>query len=93
MPSFGIAIMIMYFSYHALSGDQSVLKWIAYQQMEIEAKSELAGLIRHHDQLLAQNRMLRLESLDEDYLDERIRAKLGYVHPDDRIIRLAPFTG
>ncbi len=85
--------MIMYFSYHALSGDQSVLKWIAYQQLETEAKLELAELTLRHDQLLTQNQMLRLESLDQDYLDERIRAKLGYVHPDDRIIMLAPITG
>jgi cell division protein FtsB len=89
MPSFGIAIMIVYFSYHALSGDQSVSKWIAYRQAESQAQAQLALLETRRQTLDAQNQMLRNQSLDLDYLDERVRATLSYVHPDDRIIVLS----
>ncbi|MBL4597264.1 MAG: septum formation initiator family protein [Robiginitomaculum sp.] len=78
--------MIVYFSYHALSGDQSVLKWSTYRHAEAEFRVELSQLQQRAAVLEKQNQMLRDRSLDLDYLDERVRAKLHYIHPDDRII-------
>ncbi|VAV88078.1 hypothetical protein MNBD_ALPHA06-864 [hydrothermal vent metagenome] len=88
LPSFGIAMMIVYFGYHALSGDQSVLKWLAYRQQEAQVQNQLDVLQDRQQVLEKQNQMLRDGSLDLDYLDERIRSKWNFAHPNDMIITM-----
>lgn len=89
LPSFGIAIMIVYFSYHALNGDQSVLQWMHHQQDVKALEVQLAQLQDRQAQLEKQNKLLRPGSLDLDYLQERARAKLRYMDPHDRLIAMA----
>lgn len=89
LPSLGIAIMIVYFSYHALNGDQSVLKWMHHQQEVTSLQAELSRLQVRQAQLEKQNELLRPGSLDLDYLQERARVKLRYMNPGDRLIAMA----
>ncbi|MBL4617640.1 MAG: septum formation initiator family protein [Robiginitomaculum sp.] len=86
MPSFGIAVLILYFSYHALSGEQSALKWSGLRNAEIVTNAELTALIKAKNDLEKQNSLLRNASLDLDYLDERVRTKLNYIMPEDMIV-------
>jgi len=88
MPSFGIAVLIMYFSYHALSGEQSILKWPGLKNSEVTINAELIALNKAKDDLEKQNSLLRNTSLDLDYLDERVRVKLNYIMPGDMIVIL-----
>lgn len=77
---------MVYFSYHALSGEQSVLKWLSNRHVETEVRAELSQINLQKQALEAQNKLLRDQSLDLDYLDERVRMKLKYIHPEDMII-------
>lgn len=89
LPSFGIAIMMVYFSYHALNGDQSVLQWMHHQQEVKTLQAQLTQLQNRKAQLEHQNKLLRPGSLDLDYLQERARAKLRYMDPGDRLVAMA----
>lgn len=88
VPSFGIAIVIIYFSYHTFSGEQSVVKWLGMKKAENIIVSELNALNITKDDLEKQNALLRNASLDLDYLDERVREKLNYIMPSDMVIVL-----
>ncbi len=86
LPSFGIAVIILYFGYHVLRGDQSILHWANNQQQESILRERLGELHKARDRLEQQNRMLRNSSLDLDYLSERAQAKLQYMEPNDLIV-------
>ncbi len=85
LPFIGLCICV-YFSYHALYGNRSFVKWL-------ELNSELATLSNKHDILIAEREaleqkvvMMRPGSLDRDLLEERARLVLGYKHPDEFIV-------
>jgi cell division protein FtsB len=78
--------LAMYFTYHMVMGERSLIRLLSLQN-KIEVSSH-----EHHQ--LADNRKsledkvnrLRPGSLDLDLLEERVIYTLSYVHPDDHII-------
>jgi len=88
LPSFGIAAMILYFGYHVLSGDQSVLLWASNRHQEVKLQAELSEILQKQAVLEKQNQLLRDQSLDLDYLSERVRAKLYYIEPNEFVIAI-----
>lgn len=84
-PLMGISLT-MYFGYHLLQGDRG---WFALQNLETAVNEAHAT----HDEVRAEYRdiehrvqLLRPGTLDADMLDERARAVLGYVGPDDIVV-------
>ena len=84
-PVVGIALT-GYFAYHLVEGDRGLLAWLSLTR-EIRlatANLEAVRAERAADDLKVSN--LRPDHLDPDLLDERIRATLNLVSPDDIVI-------
>ena len=83
----GLCVLaIVYFAYHIVQGDRGL---IAYAKLHQEVqRGELAlSLARaEREELELRTDLLHPERIDPDMLDERARAVLGLVHPNDVII-------
>lgn len=77
---------ILYFSYHALAGNQGLAAWSELQTRETQLQKELASLQAQHDALDKSLSRLRDGSLDLDYVEEIARTKLSYVRPDEVLV-------
>lgn len=77
-----------YFSYHVVSGERGVFKLHALHQQINQERTVLAEALQERETLEQKVVMLRPDSLNEDFLEERIRMVLGYQSPDEqRLIR------
>ncbi len=80
------ATLFAYFTYHAVQGDRGLLAWIKLGQRVDEARLEHDRISGQRAALENKVRLLQPGSLDADLLEERTRAMLGYVHPDDVVL-------
>jgi cell division protein FtsB len=81
-----LGIAILYFSYHALAGDQGLRAWTELQKQETLLKADLLALELQRAELEASLARLRDDTLDLDYVDELARTKLSYVRADEVIV-------
>ncbi len=81
-----LGAVIVYFSYHALAGEQGLAQWTELQGEEERLKAELATLEAQRDEMQISLERLRDATLDSDYLEEVARTKLSYVRSDELII-------
>ncbi len=82
------ATLFAYFTYHAVQGDRGLLAWIKLGQRVDEARLEHDRISGQRAALENKVRLLQPGHLDADLLEERTRAMLGYVHPDDVVLGL-----
>lgn len=84
-PVIGIALT-GYFAYHLVEGDRGLRAWFRLnREIRIEAANLDAARVRRAALDLRVSN-LRPEHVDPDLLDERIRATLNLVSPDDVVI-------
>jgi len=88
-PVLGISL-VCYFAYHLIVGDRGLLAWMELTQDLRDAKATLAALDIERTTLERRVGLLQPEHLDPDMLDERARALLDYVHPNDLTLMLGP---
>lgn len=81
-----IGALILYFSYHALAGDQGLAAWNGLQADETELEAKLAALKIDHATLEKSLARLRDASIDLDYVEEIARTRLSYVRPDEVLV-------
>ncbi len=81
-----IGALILYFSYHALSGDQGLAAWNGLQKEEEELEARVAELEAERAMLEKSLQRLRDQSLDLDYVEEIARTRLSYVRPDEVLV-------
>jgi len=83
----GIFIGISALAWSGIEGDRGLAALERAQSDRVALEAELARLTA--ERRAAGNRVRRLQSdyLDLDLLDERARAVLGYVRPDEVVIR------
>jgi cell division protein FtsB len=84
-PAIGIALT-GYFAYHLVEGDRGLKAWL---RLNREIRIETAKLDAARAQRAAlelQVSELRPDHVDPDLLDERIRATLNLVSPDEIVI-------
>ncbi|HEY9234753.1 MULTISPECIES: FtsB family cell division protein [Phenylobacterium] len=90
LPTAALAFLIVYFGFHAFTGDRGLLS-SKQRDATLAAKSqELAHLRAQRQDLEARARLLRDTSLSADLLEERARSLLGFAHPNDYVIRVKP---
>ncbi|MFC7290512.1 FtsB family cell division protein [Hirschia litorea] len=84
-----LSLVLVYFAYNALAGDQGLAKWTDLQKQEKELSLVLEGIQR--EKLDTQTRIDRLssETLDLDYLEELARKKLAYARSDEIILNVS----
>lgn len=81
-----IGALILYFSYHALAGDQGLAAWTELQNEEADLKVKIDQLKADKALLEASLERLRDTSLDLDYVEEIARTKLSFVRPDELLV-------
>ena len=84
-PVAGISLFA-YFAYHLVEGDRGLIAWRGLAD-QIEA-AEAQRAAAHAERLALEERvnLLRPGHLDRDMLDERARAVLNRIGPDERVI-------
>ncbi len=88
IPTLLFVVVLLYFSYHAISGERGLLALIQLSQKIEQARLELDIV---HAQRLKYERnvkLLRDDSLDLDLLDEQARRLLGYAEKDEKVYNL-----
>jgi cell division protein FtsB len=82
-----VALAVAALGWSGLNDDRGLAALAAAEAERARLEAELAGL--RAERRAAENRVARLgrDYLDLDLLDERARAVLGYVRPDEVVIR------
>ena len=87
-PTVILGLLIFYFGFQALTGDRGLLSTQRREETLAARRRELADLtLKRHD-LEVRARLLDNRSLSADLLEERARSLLGFVAPNDYVIRL-----
>jgi len=86
-PVLGISL-VCYFAYHLFVGDRGLLAWMELTQELRDAKATLAALDAERETLARRVGLLQPDHLDPDMLDERARATLNLVGPNEIMIPL-----
>jgi cell division protein FtsB len=81
-PILGISLCA-YFAYHLVQGDRGLMAWIRLNQQVREAKTTLAAVEVERSTLERRVDLLRPDHLDRDMLDERARAVLNLIGPNE----------
>ena len=81
-----IGALILYFSYHALAGDQGLARWTKLQGDQEQLEGQIVRLKAERDVLEASLVRLRDKTMDLDYVEEIARTKLSYVRPDEVLV-------
>ena len=88
LPTAVFAFLIVYFTFHALTGDRGLLTEGVREKVLTERSAKLEQLRAQRRELESRVRLLRTNNLSRDLLEERARMLLGYAHPDDYVIRV-----
>ncbi len=84
-PILGISL-VGYFSYHLVQGDRGLVAWLRLNQEVRSAEATLASVESERQTLDHRVNLLRPEHLDRDMLDERARATLNRIGPNEIVI-------
>lgn len=84
-PMVGITLT-GYFAYHLIEGDRGLKAWLRLNREVRAAAANLDTVRAQRAALDVKVSELRPEHIDPDLLDERIRATLNLVSPDDIVI-------
>jgi cell division protein FtsB len=84
-PIFGIALT-GYFAYHLVEGDRGFKAWLRLNREIRTATADLEAIRVQRAALDLKVSNLRPDHVDPDLLDERARATLNLVSPDDIVI-------
>lgn len=90
IPSAALAFLIVYFAFHAMTGDRGLLSWSARSETLAVKKAQLNKLKAQRMDMEARAQLLRDGSLSRDLLEERARSLLGFADPRDYVIRTKP---
>jgi cell division protein FtsB len=87
-PVLGLSALV-YFVYHAVEGDRGLFAYFRLTHHIVETQAALDQVAAEREALERRVSRLRNESLDRDLLEERARAILNYVRPDEVVVRPA----
>ena len=85
-----LALLILYFGFHAFTGEGGLLLSDQRDATLVAKTRELAHLQAQRHDLEVRAQLLRDESLSRDLLEERARSLLGFADPRDYVIRTKP---
>ena len=90
LPSTALAFLIVYFAFHAMTGERGLLSWSARSETLAVKSAQLNKLKAQRMDMEARAQLLRDGSLSRDLLEERARSLLGFADPRDYVIRTNP---
>ncbi len=80
------AILLAYFSYHMVQGDQGVLALLQLQAKVRQAEAIQTEIHERRQELERRVALLRPDNLDPDMVEERARVMLNFARPDEVVI-------
>ena len=86
LPAAIFAVLIGYFTYHAVQGERGIHSYLKLNQQLKVAKVELSETQAVKDTLERKVKGLRHTSLDLDLLEERARSVLNLMRDDELLI-------
>lgn len=78
--------LVAYFAYHAFHGDNSIHALRALQAQEQDLLLVAEAVRADREFMEQQTAALSRTSIDPDMLEEQVRARLGFTHPDEYIV-------
>ena len=84
------ALLIGYFGVNAYTGNHGLKAQQSLEQQKTRLSAELARLKKERAGWERRVRLLKADQIDPDMLDERARALLDYVDPNDITLLLKP---
>jgi cell division protein FtsB len=90
LPTAALILLIVYFGFHAFTGDRGILTSSQRDETLIAKTHELAQVRAERQDLEMRARLLRDTSLSKDLLEERARSLLGFADSRDYVIRMKP---
>lgn len=81
----GVCLSV-YFSYHLVAGQRSLLSLMSLDNQVEEQQAALERLTNERTDLERRVVMMRPGSIDRDLLEERVRVMLGYTRENEQII-------
>ncbi len=88
-PFLGVALT-GYFAYNLCEGDRGLIAWLALTNKLHAADAQLAALKAEREAIDRRVADMKPDHLDPDLLDERVRAGLNLVAPDEVVIMKPP---
>ncbi len=88
-PLLGLAAFA-YFAYHGIQGDRGLIAYLQLERQIEIAEQRLAELDAERAVWGHRTKLLRRDQLDRDMLDERARAMLNLVGPDEIVVMVDP---
>lgn len=85
LPMIGV-LLCAYFSYHAISGERSLIRLLSLEQSISQNVAIKDKVIQERETLESKVIAMRPGSIDRDLLEERSREILGYKRPDEIVI-------
>lgn len=76
----------LYFTYHLIAGERSVLRLVSLDRQVEAQHATLANLTAERETLEKRVVMMRPGSIDRDLLEERARLILGYTGENEQIL-------
>ncbi|MCJ9428779.1 FtsB family cell division protein [Kordiimonas marina] len=75
-----------YFAFHAFQGDNSLGALKALDRQQVVLAAEAAKVAHQRAVLEARTAKLSGKAVDPDMLEEQVRLRLGFVHPDEVVV-------
>ncbi len=92
-PTVILGFLIFYFAFQALTGERGLLSARRRQETLTARTAELKDLQAQSADLSARIRLLNPDSLSADLLEERARSLLGFIRPNEYVIRMPVSAG
>ncbi len=83
-----VAVVLAYFSFHAIQGERGILTWLQLSHQIERTQQALAASRAEESRLGKRVALLRRDNLDPDMLDERARMVLNLARPGELVIFL-----
>jgi cell division protein FtsB len=80
------SLLLAYFSYHMVQGQQGVLSLLQMQSKVELAESIHTSVRGEREEIEARVALLRPDNLDPDMIEERARVMLNFAHPNEIVI-------
>ncbi len=81
-----LGLVLVYFAYHALAGEQGLARWTQLQKTEKQLLVDRARLQDEKRKLEGRISRLQASNLDLDYVEELARRKLAYARKNEVIL-------
>jgi len=83
----GLCLLLMaYFTFHAFSGEYSIPALRELQTKETLLRAEAEAVASKRRMMEEKLALLDDTKLDPDMLEEQVRKRLGFTHPDEVVI-------